>query len=88
MVPKLVAPSYDNVEVDPHLYDDDISETLNDEQPPMDYTEFKRTVVRHNAITTVVLRLKRVRLFRELQGTCQVVVCQLWCLLARLQSII
>ena len=29
------------------------------------------------AVTTVVLRLKRVRLFRELQGTCQVVVCQL-----------
>ena len=43
MVPKLVAPSYDNVEIDPHLYDDDIPETLNDEQPPMDYTEFKRT---------------------------------------------
>ena len=34
-------------------------------------------VVRRNAITTVVLRLKRVRLFRELQGTYQVVVCQL-----------
>ena len=43
MVPKLVAPSYDNVEIDPHLYDDDISETLNDEQLPMDFTEFKRT---------------------------------------------
>ena len=44
MIPKLVAPSYDNVEIDPNLYnDDDISETLNDEQPPMDYTEFKRT---------------------------------------------
>ena len=44
MVPKLVAPSYDNVEIDPHLYDDDDNcETLNDEQPPMDYTEFKRT---------------------------------------------
>ena len=43
MVPKLVAPSYDNAEIDPYLYDDDISETLNDEQPPMDYTEFKRT---------------------------------------------
>ena len=44
MVPKLVAPSYDNVEIDPHLYnDDENSDTLNDEQPPMDYTEFKRT---------------------------------------------
>ena len=37
----------------------------------------KQAVVRRKAITTVVLRLKRVRLFRELQGTCQVVVCQL-----------
>ena len=44
MVPKLVAPSYDNVEIDPHLYnDDDNCEILNDEQPPMDYAEFKRT---------------------------------------------
>ena len=45
MVPKLVAPSYDNVEIDPHLFDDDILESLNEEEePPMDYSEFKKTV--------------------------------------------
>ena len=35
MVPKLVAPSYDYIEIDPHLLDDEVFDSSNEEETPI-----------------------------------------------------
>ena len=61
----------------PSIYMDTVNITSNDRSFSYPFTtQTLFTLLSYNGETTrVVLKLKRVRLFRELQGACQVVVC-------------